>query len=264
MKLCTIASGSSGNVSMVRTDSTVLLTDCGISRKRVVDGMKSQGADPGTLSGIMITHEHSDHISGLRVFLKKYRIPVFATARTIDAILSVPGMEEVDRSLFNAVRKEEAFSIGDITAKCFEIPHDAADPVGWTYEHESSKVSVCTDIGTPTDTIRENLTGSNAMVIEANHDVRMLEAGSYPYALKCRILSDTGHLSNENSGKLISEIWDENMKYIFLGHLSKENNLPQIALAAVKNEMERDHEGYEKYTVIRAAERAVPMEAVAV
>ena len=264
MQLCTIASGSSGNAAMVRTESTVVLADCGVSCKRITEGLKEKGVEPEKLSGIFITHEHSDHIKGLRVFLKKYHVPVFSTAGTIDEILRNPAMNECDKGLFNIVRQEEKLTIGDITATCFDIPHDAAEPVGWCFVKDDKKVSVCTDIGIATDTIREHIAGSDAMVIEANHDVRMLEAGSYPYERKCRILGDRGHLSNENSGKLISEIWKENMKYVFLGHLSKENNLPQIALAAVENEMAKEHGDYEIYTSIRTANRDIPTDLVTV
>jgi len=259
MKLYTIASGSSGNSTVVSGENSSILVDCGVSCKRVTEGLKSGALEPDNLAGIFITHEHSDHIKGLRVFLKKYRIPVFATGGTIDAILTMSGMNEVDRSLFNMIKPEENINIGGISVKAFSIPHDAADPVGYSFTEGKKKVCVATDLGKITDIIESHIAGADAMVLEANHDVNMLEVGFYPYALKMRILSDRGHLSNENSGRLLSEIWGEQLKYVFLGHLSAENNMPLLALQTVMDEMLEAHPGYDRFTKIMTADRDCPM-----
>lgn len=264
MELCTLASGSKGNSGFIRSENSSLLVDLGISTKRLCGLLRDLNENPENLKGILITHEHSDHILGLKTFLKKYRIPVFATADTFDAILKTSGYQNLDRSLLHAIDKEQRFSLGDIDITAFSIPHDAADPVGFTFQKDDRKIAVCTDIGMITDCITEHLADSNAMVVEANHDEHILQAGSYPYSLKKRILGDLGHLSNENSGKLLCKIWHKNLKHIFLGHLSEENNMPELALMSVKFELSELYREFEAYTGISVAGKDVPSEMILV
>lgn len=262
MWLSTIASGSSGNSSLIG-DSTgkYLLVDCGVSCKRILEGIKSFEVEPESVKGIFITHEHVDHVKGLRVLLKKYKIPVFLTLGTFNAIYEKDFSEEY-KKLFNIIRSDSPFIFEDYKVNCFNIPHDAMEPVGFNFEKKGRKVSVCTDFGMVTDEIEEGLKNSNAMVLEANHDERILEAGSYPYNLKRRILSDFGHISNENSGKLLAKLWNKNLKQVFLGHLSSENNLPDLALQTVKCELIEEHSDYESFTDIVVARRDTPSEKI--
>lgn len=262
VKIATLASGSGGNSTVVAFGRDILLTDCGISCKRITEGLKSLGIEPSDLKGVLITHEHKDHIAGLKILMKRYRLPVFATLGTLTEITRFN--RDMDKSLMYKIDSGKSFRIGDVRVNSFSIPHDAAEPVGFTFEGFGKKLAVCTDIGRITDEITENLRNSSAMVVEANHDVRMLEAGAYPYSLKRRILSDIGHLSNENSGKLISEVWHEGLKHIFLGHLSSENNLPELAKQTVKCELMERNIGYESITVIETAKKDTPSEMISV
>jgi phosphoribosyl 1,2-cyclic phosphodiesterase len=237
MRLCSIASGSSGNCIYVGSDTTHLLVDVGISGKKTEVGLNTLGIKTGELDGILVTHEHSDHIAGLGVIARKYGIPIYATQGTIDAIINTSGIGKIDSSLFCEVSADEKFTIKDLTVNPMKISHDAAQPVAYRISYGSKKVAICTDLGIYNDYTVECLQGMDAVLVEANHDVKMLQVGPYPYQLKQRILSDRGHLSNENSGRLLGRILHDNMKAIILGHLSRENNLPELAYEAVRMEI---------------------------
>lgn len=245
MRLCPLFSGSSGNSIYVGSESTHLLVDVGLARKYMDEALNSIGLTGNDINGILITHEHSDHIGGLGVFLRKYQIPVYATAKTIDRIHSWKYLGNVDESLFHAVEPDEGFEIGDITALPFHISHDAADPVAYRFSKGDKKLAVCTDLGCYDDYTVSNLSGLDTLLLEANHNVRILEANpNYPYPLKRRILGDKGHLSNETSGKLLSSVLNDNIKKVFLGHLSKENNEPYIAFDSVRDEINKADNPY--------------------
>ena len=237
MRFCAFASGSSGNCTYAGSDSTHLLVDVGISGKRIDTALKDAGLCGKDLRGILITHEHADHVCGLGVISRKYRRPIYATAKTIVAIKRDKTLGEIDRELFNTVEADKKFMLGDLTINPMKISHDAADPVGYRISYGKKKVSVCTDLGKYDEYTVECLKGLDAVLLEANHDVKMLQLGPYPYPLKQRILGDRGHLSNELSGQLLSRILHDDLKYVFLGHLSKENNLPELAYEAVRTEI---------------------------
>ena len=237
MRLCSIASGSSGNCIYIGSETTHILVDTGISGKRTESGLKEIGLCAKDLDGILITHEHIDHISGLGVLSRKYNIPIYATKGTINAIRKCRSIGEIDTDLFCRVSEDERLQIKDLTIHPMKISHDAAQPVGYRISYGREKVAVCTDIGVYNDYTVECLKGLDAVVIEANHDVRMLQTGPYPYPLKQRILGDRGHLSNENCGRLLCRILHDGMKHIVLGHLSKENNIPELAYEAVRMEV---------------------------
>ncbi len=238
MRLCSIASGSSGNCVYVGAEKTHVLVDVGISCKRIEEGLKKAGLTGKDVAGIFITHEHSDHIQGLGVMARKYGIPMYATAGTIEGIQnSCKNLGTYDAGLFHEVTVDEDLQLGDLTIHPFHIPHDANDPCGYRFESAGSKAAVATDMGTFNSYIVENLQGLDAILLEANHDVHMLQVGPYTYPLKQRILSDRGHLSNDNSGILLSKILHDKMKYILLGHLSRENNIPELAFETVKLEI---------------------------
>ena len=234
MRVCSIASGSSGNCIYIGDQNTNILIDAGISRKRIVDGLVSIGVAPEDIDGIFVTHEHSDHIQGISMMVKMFDTPVYATAGTLDAIRSKDKKGIISMQHLFEVHPDENINIGTLNITPFSISHDAADPVCYTVEHGKKKVSMATDLGFYYEYIVEHLSGSDVLLIEANHDISMLEAGSYPYHLKCRILSEYGHLSNEASGSLICKLIDKKLKHVFLAHLSKENNYPELAYQAVK------------------------------
>lgn len=246
MRMCSIASGSSGNCIYVGSDKTHLLVDAGISKKRIEEGLRELEIKGEELSGILITHEHSDHIQGLGVFSRKYEIPIYATQGTIEGIKSYSGLGKMPDGLLNPIQIDKTFTLGDIQIDPFAISHDANEPSGYRCECGDKSAAVATDLGIYTDYIVEKLKGLDAVLLEANHDVHMLEVGAYPYYLKRRILGEKGHLSNELSGRLLCDILHDDLKYIVLGHLSKENNYARLAYETVKLEVtlgDNDYKG---------------------
>ena len=244
MRMMNIASGSSGNCTYIGTENTHILIDAGISNKRIEEGLKAAGLSGKDLSGILITHEHSDHIRGLGVLARKYRIPLYGTEKTLKAIASMKSLGEIPGECFFPVNPDNGFLVGDLKAEPFHIDHDAADPVAYRVTDGRSHVAVATDMGHYNEYVVSHLTGLDALLLEANHDVRMLETGPYPYYLKMRILGDYGHLSNENSGRLLSRVLNDRIRHIFLGHLSKENNFEDLALETVKLEINESDTPY--------------------
>lgn len=237
LELCSIASGSSGNCICVGNDHTHVLIDAGISGKRIESGLNECGLKTGEMEGILITHEHSDHIGGLGVLARRYSLPLYTTEGTKQAILKSKSLGQIDPELFRVIEPGKDFSIGELTIHPIGISHDAVDPVAYRINQGEKSVAVITDLGTYTREIVEQLQGLDAILLEANHDVHMLQMGSYPYPLKQRILGDRGHLSNERSGQLLSELLHDNFKAAVLGHLSKENNYEELAYEAVRLEV---------------------------
>lgn len=233
MDFCSIASGSSGNCIFVGTDHASVLIDAGISGKRVVDGLHGIDRDPGELDAILITHEHSDHIKGLGVLARKYGIPIYSSVGTIRALKEQQPLGPVDESLFREIVPDRWFSVGELDIRPFRVSHDAAEPVAYRFSCGGKAVAVATDLGCYDDYIVDNLRDLDAVLIESNHDINMLQVGTYPYYLKQRILGSRGHLSNEHAGQLLGEILNDRMQTVMLGHLSKENNYEALALATV-------------------------------
>ncbi|MGO5051380.1 MBL fold metallo-hydrolase [Lachnospiraceae bacterium LCP25S3_G4] len=237
MRLCSIASGSSGNCIYVGSDSTHLLIDTGISKKRVEEGLHKIGIKGEELSGILITHEHSDHIQGLGVFSRKYGIPIYATKGTLVGIKECQKLGPMPEGLYQEIEENQNFQLGDLYVHPFTISHDARQPSGYRIEQNHKAVAVATDLGRYDEYTVSKLQSLDAILLEANHDVHMLEVGSYPYYLKKRVLGDRGHLSNELSGRLLCDILHDNLKHVILGHLSKENNYAKLAYETVKLEV---------------------------
>lgn len=238
MRFVSIASGSSGNCIYTGSENTHVLIDVGISAKRIEQGLKEVGVKPSELSGICITHEHSDHIKGLGVLARKYEVPVYATAGTLNEIKKVKSLGEYPEELLNPILPDVKFAIGDLDILPFRIDHDAADPVAYRIQNGTKSVAVATDLGHFSQYTIDHLLDLDAVLLESNHDPRMLETGPYPYYLKRRILGDFGHLSNENAGRLLNVILNDKMKHVLLGHLSKENNLPELAFETVRLEVD--------------------------
>ena len=237
MRLCSIASGSSGNCIYVGSDATHLLIDVGISGKRIEAGVAELGLKLSEIDGIFITHEHADHISGLGVLARKYHLPIYATRGTIAAVRQTNSLGYIDEELFHCIQADEKCTLKDMTLYPIRTSHDAAEPVAYRIGCDRQKVAVITDLGCYSDYTVECLRDLDVLYLEANHDIHMLQAGPYPYYLKQRILGERGHLSNESAGKLLSRLLHDNMKAVMLGHLSKENNLPELAYESVRVEV---------------------------
>ena len=235
MRLTVFASGSGGNCCLVRGGGASVLIDAGISARRIRDGLSRAGLRPGQLDGVFITHEHSDHIKGLSVFLKNTPVPVYAPGTVAAALCRlVPGASPFVRP----IPLEESIPLAGLTAAAFPTPHDTNQSVGYRLTADGAVFCLATDTGCVTDTMLRYLTGADIALIEANHDEQMLRYGPYPVHLKRRILSDHGHLSNAECTWLASVLARGGTRQIVLGHLSRQNNLPGLALRTVSRGVE--------------------------
>lgn len=244
MRICSIASGSSGNCIYIGDENTHILVDAGISKKAIEAGLAELELDGRDLDGIFITHEHSDHIKGLGVMARKYAIPMYGTKETIQYIKGVSSLGKIEPELFHEVEPDQELRLNTMTLKPFQISHDAVNPVAYRVESGGKSAAVATDLGIYTDYTVDNLKDLDVILLEANHDIRMLQTGKYPYPLKQRILGKYGHLCNEMSGRLLDAILSDRMKRIFLGHLSKENNYPELAYESVRMEVNMSDSRY--------------------
>lgn len=240
MRLCSIASGSSGNCIYTGSETTHLLVDAGISAKKIEAGLRELQVEGKDIQGLLITHEHSDHIKGAGILARRYGFPIYATEGTIRQMKATSSLGTVDESLYHVVRADEQFTIGDVEIEPFRISHDAAEPVAYRFRCGEKKAAVATDMGVYNDYIVEHLKGQDVLLLEANHDIQMLQVGPYPYPLKQRILGERGHLSNESAGQLLCRVLHDRMKKIYLGHLSKENNYAELAYETVRLEIQLD------------------------
>ena len=238
MRMMSIASGSSGNCIYIGSENTHILIDAGVSRKRIAEGLKAVDLSLSDISAIMVTHEHSDHISGLGVVSRKEEIPIYSTAGTIAGIEASTTLGEMPEGICHTICADQDFTLNDLTIHPFHVSHDANEPVAFSVSCGAHRMGVITDLGKYDDYIVENMHGMEAILIEANHDVRMLQVGSYPYYLKQRILGERGHLSNESSGRLLGELLNDDIKGVMLGHLSKENNYAELAYETVRLEID--------------------------
>lgn len=233
MELCSIASGSSGNCIYIGTETTKILVDAGISGKRIVDGLASINVDISEIKGILITHEHSDHIQGVHVIAKKYNLDIYGTEKTLKFIYdNCKG--NIGNSKMISIVPDVDFMIGDILVHPFAISHDALDPVSYRLESGNARFGVATDLGYFDDYIVENLSDLDGIYIESNHDENILMVGHYPYNLKVRIAGQKGHLSNDDAAELLGRITTCRLKFVLLAHLSKENNYAELAFETAK------------------------------
>lgn len=259
MELASIASGSSGNCIYIGNQSSHFLVDAGISRKRIVEGLSDLAIAPEDIHGIFVTHEHMDHISGLGVFLRKYPVPVYATAKTIDRIFATKALGNINKNLFAAISPDYPIEVEGVRVEASSTYHDAVDPVCYTFQDEDSKVGIATDFGTYDEYLVEKMQGCESLLVEANHDLNMLMVGPYPYPLKRRIMGNNGHLSNERAGQFLSKVIGKNCRNIFLGHLSKENNYGDLAYETVRVELLAHNIDIEKEKfTMRVADRYAP------
>lgn len=234
MIFCSLYSGSSGNSMFVASDKAKILIDAGLPGKKIDMALQEINQDPKDLNGIFITHEHSDHIKGIGVLSRKYDIPIYANADTWSAMEGSIG--KIKEYNIKVIDKRSDTEINDMNIKAFNIPHDAVAPMGYTVSTSKKSISVATDFGTFTKEIYDNIKDSEIILLESNHDVNMLKFGPYPYTLKRRILSEIGHLSNDDCGSAIVELSKRSSnKKIILGHLSNTNNQPDLAYQTVLN-----------------------------
>jgi len=241
MKLCSLASGSSGNASYFVHNNAKFLVDVGVSKRSIETELIKLNEKPEDISAIFITHEHSDHIKGLGPFLRAHPVPVYLTQGTLNKVLTYKTLGKVDSGLFNVITSGCDYTIENVLIRPIATNHDAAEPVAYKFSADDKSVAVVTDLGTYTESLIEDLKEIDACIIEANHDVRMLELGPYPYQLKLRILGKYGHLSNDDCVAFIKVLMKKRLKEVILGHLSKENNLPKIAYETIKQGIEDSH-----------------------
>lgn len=235
MRLTVFASGSGGNCALVSAGGARILVDCGISLRRLRSFLAEEGMQPEGLDGVFITHTHTDHISGLAMLAKRCAVPIYAL-RGVAA--SLAGMLPETEALLRPLRPGETAPIAACELRCFETQHDTSASAGVRVDCAAGAVGVCTDLGAVTDTVLDALRGVSTALIEANHDERMLLDGSYPAALKRRILSERGHLSNEDCAALAVYLAEYGAETLILGHISRENNTPALALRAVSASLE--------------------------
>lgn len=234
-RFCSLYSGSSGNSLFVESDNTKILIDAGESAKKITEALSLINVDIKDIDAILVTHEHSDHVKGLGTLSKKYNIPVYANSKTFDAM-----PEQVEKINCNNQKKFQIcdkFEIGDLKVSSFEIPHDAANPCGFNIYHGNQKISIATDMGHIDKNVVHKLEDSCFLLLESNYDPNILKCSSYPYSLKQRIAGPNGHLPNSDAGKVISYLSKNGLNEVMLGHLSKENNFPELAYKTVVDEL---------------------------
>ncbi len=229
-------SGSSGNAVLVGDKEHSFLVDAGVSGKRIIAALADYRKTISSIDAIFITHDHIDHILSAGILSRRYHIPIFANAPTWEAMLPIIG--EIPAAQRRVITEGERLSFGDVTVTTFSVPHDAAAPVGYTFCKGNRKVTVATDIGKMNEKLFLSLSGSAEILLESNYDIVMLQKGKYPYALKQRILGERGHLSNKEAAACCARLASLGTKNIILGHLSKENNTPELAYEIAKHYIE--------------------------
>lgn len=236
MRFCPLCSGSSGNATYIETGNARLLIDAGLSCRRITELMARVGASPKDLTAILVTHEHIDHIRGINVLSKKFDLPVYANADTWSMLRRE--LKDVAPKNMCVFESDRDFYLAGVRVLPFTVPHDAIHCVGYTLAQGGHKVGVCMDLGHADARILSILSGCELLLLEANHDVDMLMAGSYPYLLKKRILSGSGHMNNEDCAAAIVKLYDSGVRNVILGHLSRENNYPELAMVTVRSALE--------------------------
>lgn len=227
-RFCTLFSSSSGNSIYVGHAGGGILIDVGVSAKREAEALNCIGVDPGDIGAIFVTHEHTDHVSGVRVFSSRHKTPIYASKGTLEAMAQ---SGTLDGKVKAQVAANEGTEVCGMFVRPFRTPHDSRESVGYTIEMpDGNRLAIATDIGVITDEIMQNISGCSLVLLESNHDIRMLQCNpKYTYALKCRILSDRGHLSNDACSRAAASLVESGTTRLVLGHLSQENNMPQLA-----------------------------------
>jgi phosphoribosyl 1,2-cyclic phosphodiesterase len=233
LRFSVLASGSTGNAFYIESDEQKFLVDAGLSGKQLDYLFSQVSVDPSKLSGILVTHEHSDHIKGLGIIARKYNLPIFANEKTWKAMENSLGKLSLDQKFHFGMEEVKTFT--DMDIESFGVSHDAAEPMFYTFRHDGKKIALVTDLGYVSERIKKTVEDADAYIFEANHDVGMLRMGRYPWSVKRRILGDSGHVSNEDCGLALSEIISNRTKRIYLAHLSLDNNMKDLARMSVEN-----------------------------
>jgi phosphoribosyl 1,2-cyclic phosphodiesterase len=242
LRVTILASGSSGNCTLLETDQTRLLVDAGLGKKETLRRLTAVGRDVDRLDGIVISHEHTDHIGSLAQVLGQWRTTVYlneATHTEVMRILPETSHKRLDR--VEHIRAGQRFIVGDIEVSPFAIPHDAVDPLGFTFRTNGTKVAIVTDLGYLPELVKVHLRDSDCLMLESNHDLEMLKVGPYPWHIKQRVMSRTGHLSNHTVSEFLAdaEAFDAHARYVVLAHLSENNNNPDVARISAEEALGR-------------------------
>lgn len=232
-RFCSLVSGSSGNCQYIETERARILLDAGLSGKKVQELLSCIEVDPASIDGILVTHEHQDHIKGAGILSRRFDIPIYANEETWIGMRDSIG--NIGEKNIKLIKNSRDFEINDMGITPFSISHDARDPLGYSFHSKDKKISVLTDTGVADEAIERNLKGSDFLMVESNHDPNMLKIGRYPQFLKQRVLGKLGHLSNEEAGNLIRNLDLNEDARVILGHLSMENNFPELAYQTVHN-----------------------------
>ncbi|NMA32965.1 MAG: MBL fold metallo-hydrolase [Clostridiaceae bacterium] len=233
MRICSLFSGSSGNAIFVCTENTKLLVEAGLSGKKIAEALSSIGESLSEISAVLVSHEHIDHVRGAGVLARRYNLPIYASTGTWEAMEQMIGpVSESNKKKFSTY---VPFEIGDITITPFPIPHDANEPVGYSFSAAGKKATIATDIGHISMDLLRSFEDSDLLLLESNHDIEMLRMGPYPWPLKQRIAGKHGHLSNDAAGEVIAYMAERGTRKFLLGHLSKENNFPELAYQTVRS-----------------------------
>ena len=242
LQVSILASGSSGNITLLETERTRLLVDAGLGKKETLRRLAAVGKHVDQLDGILISHEHTDHISGLPLLLNEWRTTVYLTAPThseVERLLPEGFGKRIDRVEY--IRAGQRFAVGDIEVAAFSVPHDAADPIGFSFHANGAKVSLVTDLGYLPALVKHHLRASDCLILESNHDLEMLKVGPYPWHVKQRVMSSTGHLSNHSVSEFLAdpEGFDGTARLLVLAHLSENNNNPDVARITAEEALSR-------------------------
>jgi phosphoribosyl 1,2-cyclic phosphodiesterase len=242
LRVSILASGSSGNITLLETQRTRLLVDCGLGKRETLARLAAIELNIDRIDGILISHEHSDHCNGLPQMLGLWKAPLYVTEQTMDALhRALPDRLAKRLNGVETIQAGQHFTIGDIDVHAFQIPHDAADPIGFTFRTNGTKMAIVTDLGYMPELVKVHLRDADCLLLESNHDLDMLKVGPYPWVVKQRVLSRTGHLSNHAVSEYLCdpEGFDARARYLVLAHLSQENNNPDLARLSAEEALNR-------------------------
>src|SRR5579862_4171090 len=242
LRISILASGSSGNITLLETEKTRLLVDAGLGKRETLARLAAVGRDVEHIDGILITHEHSDHCNGLPQMLGLWKAPLYVTEQTMDALnRALPDRLAKRLRGVEKIQAGQHFMVGDIDVHAFQIPHDAADPIGFTFRTNGTKMALVTDLGYMPELVKVHLRDADCLLLESNHDLDMLKVGPYPWVVKQRVMSRTGHLSNNAVGDYLAdpEGFDGRARYLVLAHISQENNNPDVVKISAEQALAR-------------------------
>ena len=242
MRVSILASGSSGNLTLLETERTRILVDAGLGKRETLARLAACGREIDRLDAVLITHEHTDHCNGLPQVLGLWKTPLYVTEPTMDALQRIlPDTFRKRLQRAESIQAGQRFAIGDIDVHAFAIPHDAADPIGFTFRTNGTKVAICTDLGYMPQLVKVHLREVDCLILESNHDLDMLKVGPYPWVVKQRVLSRTGHLSNHAVSEFLCDPdgFDSRAQYLVLAHISEENNNPDLVRLSAEEALGR-------------------------